>query len=237
MESVFRFVSLPTVCHYLPGQTWRLEYELVGNITAAEYLERMRNGWRRFGHTLFRPRCPECSACRTLRVLVNQFRPNRSQQRARKLNEGAVRLEIGAPSATLEKLALYDRYHAFQVDAKGWPEHTPKDAADYIDSYVDNPFPVEEWCYFVGDRLVGVGYVDVLPQALSAIYFFYDPDERQRSLGIWNVLRVLEAAAERGIPHVYLGYYVEGCRSLEYKANFAANQIREADGTWHNFRG
>jgi arginyl-tRNA--protein-N-Asp/Glu arginylyltransferase len=236
MESIFRFVSLPTVCHYLPGQTWRLEYELVGNITADEYLERMQNGWRRFGHTLFRPRCPECTACRTLRVLVDQFRPNRSQQRARKLNEGAVRLEIGAPSATREKLDLYDCYHAFQVDAKGWPEHTPKDAADYIDSYVDNPFPVEEWCYYLGDRLIGVGYVDVLPEALSAIYFFYDPDERQRSLGTWNVLRILEAAAGRGVPHVYLGYYVEGCQSLEYKANFAANQIREADGTWHNFR-
>src|SRR5438105_10186271 len=119
MESVFRFVSLPTVCHYLPGQVWRLEYELVSEMSPDEYLERMRDGWRRFGHTLFRPKCPACTACRTLRVLVEQFRPNRSQRRARKLNDGAVQLRIGAPSASVEKLDLHDRYHAFQVEAKG----------------------------------------------------------------------------------------------------------------------
>src|SRR4051794_40021385 len=103
MESVYRFVSLPTVCHYLPDQTWRLEYELVGAMTPTEYLARMRNGWRRFGHTLFRTRCPACTACRTLRVLVDQFRPNRSQRRARKLNEGEIRLHIGVPSVSVEK--------------------------------------------------------------------------------------------------------------------------------------
>ena len=236
MESVFRFVSLPTICHYLPGQTWRLEYELVTRISPAEYHERMRNGWRRFGHTLFRPRCPECNACQTLRVLVAQFRPNRSQRRVRKLNEGVVRVQICVPEATREKLELYDRYHTFQVEAKDWPEHLPKDAADYIDSYVDNPFPVEEWCYFLDDRLVGVGYVDALPAALSASYFYYDPELRRRSLGTWNVLSILESAAQRGIPHVYLGYYVKDCPSLEYKANFAANQIRSPDGVWRDFR-
>ena len=74
-------------------------------------------------------------------------------------------------------------------DEKGWPDHGPKDPADYADSFVDNPFPTEEWCYYLGDRLVGVGYVDVLPDGLSAIYFFYDPDERDRSLGTFNVCR------------------------------------------------
>ncbi|MFL5340849.1 MAG: arginyltransferase [Gemmataceae bacterium] len=236
MESVFRFVSLPTVCHYLPDQVWRLEYELVGRVSRDEYLQRMRDGWRRFGHTMFKPKCASCTACRTLRVLAAQFRPNRSQRRVRKLNEGALRLEIGLPSVSAQKLALYDKYHAFQVAAKDWPEHAPKDAADYIDSYVDNPFPVQEWCFYLGDRLVGVGYVDDLPGALSAIYFFYDPDERDRSLGTWNVLCLINEAARRDVPHVYLGYFVDGCQSLEYKANYLPNQIREADGTWHDFR-
>src|SRR5260370_7070527 len=106
MESVFRFVSLPTVCHYLPGQTWRLEYELVGSISAAEYLPRMRNGWRRFGHTLFRPRCPECTACRTLRVLVDQVRPNRSHRRVRKLNPAPLPPQILDPAPSPQTLPL-----------------------------------------------------------------------------------------------------------------------------------
>jgi arginine-tRNA-protein transferase len=169
-------------------------------------------------------------------VLVNQFRPNRSQRRVRKLNEEEVRLVIGSPAVSREKLDLYDRYHAFQTEFKDWPLHAPKDVDDFVHSYVDNPFPVLEFCYYVGQRLVGVAYVDELPGALSAIYCFYDPDERQRSLGTWNVLSVIDAALQRGIPYVYLGYYVEGCRSLEYKANFVPNQIRLPSGQWSDFR-
>jgi len=141
-------------------------------------------------------------------------------------------LDIGPPDLTLAKLDLYDRFHAFQADAKGWPEHGPKDPADYLETFVNNPFPVEEWAYSVGDRLVGVGYVDRLPGGLSAIYFFYDPEERDRSLGTFNVLSVIRSAAARGLPHVYLGYYVEGCRSLEYKARFRPNEVLAPNGTW-----
>jgi arginine-tRNA-protein transferase len=97
---------------------------------------------------------------------------------------------------------------------------------------VDNPFATEEWSYYAGNRLIGVGYVDRLPGALSAIYFFHDPDERRRSLGTFNVLAILEAARAQRIPYVYLGYYVEGCRSLEYKARFKANEVLAPDGTW-----
>jgi arginyl-tRNA--protein-N-Asp/Glu arginylyltransferase len=236
MESLYHFVSLPHDCSYLPGETWRLEYEIVSAMSAGEYRTRMDENWRRFGHTLFRPRCPECTACRTIRVLVDQFRPNRSQRRCRANNEGNIRLRIGKPSVSQDKLDLYDRYHSFQTDFKHWPDHAPKDAKDYIDSYVNHPFPVQEWCYYIDRKLVGVGYVDDLPGALSAIYFFYDPEERERSLGTWNVLSVIEVAAARGIPYVYLGYFVPGCRSLEYKANFIPNQLRQPDGSWADFR-
>lgn len=236
MESLFRFVAPPSPCGYLPDQTWRLEYEQVGALTPAEYLERMRQGWRRFGDTLFRPRCRSCTACRAIRVLVDQFHPNRSQRRVAKLNADTIQLRIGLPSVSRAKLDLYDRFHAFQSEFKGWPWHLPKDAADYANSFVENPFPVQEWCYYRDDHLVGVGYVDDLPGALSAIYFYYDPRERDRSLGTWNVLCILTEARRRRIPHLYLGYYVAGCRSMEYKGNFLPNQLRDVDGEWRDFR-
>ncbi len=99
---------------------------------------------------------------------------------------------------------------------------------------MDNPFPTEEWSYFVGDRLIGVGYVDVLPGGLSAIYFFYDPDEKKRSLGTWNVLSLIDEARRRGLPHAYLGYYVAGCGSMAYKAAFRPHQLLGPDGRWHD---
>ena len=118
---------------------------------------------------------------------------------------------------------------------KGWPQHPAKDAAAYRESFVHNPAFTEEWCYYLNDRLIGVGYADVLPSSMSAIYFFYDPDERVRSLGTWNVLCLLDRCAAQKLPYLYLGYYVAGCRSLEYKANFKPNQIRHADGRWRDF--
>jgi arginine-tRNA-protein transferase len=236
MESLIRYLAPPSPCGYLPDQTWTLEYELVQSVSATEYMARMRDGWRHFGRALFRPQCPACQACQPLRVIVDQFRPDRSQRRAHARNAGNVQLFIRRPSVTTAKLRLYDHYHAFQAEAKGWPMHPAKDAASYISSFVDNPFPVEEWCYHLGDNLVGVGYVDSLPQGLSAIYFYYDPDLRDRSLGTWNVLRVLQVAAQQRVPHVYLGYYVAGCASMQYKAQFRPCEVRGPDGVWRLFR-
>ncbi len=247
METLFYHIAPPSRCAYLSDRESTMEYEYVGELTEAEYLCRMLDNWRRFGHLLFRPVCGTCNACRSLRVVVPAFRPDRSQKRCRRANEGVVELRIGKPSVTKMKLTLYDRYHAFQAGNKNWPRHATRDASDYADSFVEQPFPVEEWCYYLEDKLIGVGYVDALSQAppgwdesacgLSAIYFFYEPRFRELSLGTWNVLCLLEEAKRRGLPYVYLGYFVEGCPSMAYKARFVPNQLRDGDGSWRNHRG
>ena len=231
MKSLLRYIA-ESPCGYLPERSASLEYELVAEMSAAEYAERMLAGWRRFGRAVFRPRCRGCQACQPIRIPVERFRPNRSQQRAWKANNGAVELRIREPSLTRAKLALYDRYHAYQADARGWPAHPANDSASYAGAFVDNPFPTEEWCYYLGGRLVGVGYVDALPCGLSGIYFFYDPQHRRRALGTWNVLTLLRTCAERGLPHVYLGYYVADCASMRYKANFRPCEILGPDRRW-----
>jgi arginine-tRNA-protein transferase len=235
MISLVRYETPPGPCGYLPGQTWRFLHELVATMSPTEYEERLRQGWRRFGHLLFRPICPECSACRSLRVDVACFRPNRSQRRNRRLNERAVELSIGRPVVSLAALELYDRYHAHQAETKGWPDHGPKDATNYRESFVTNPIPVEEWRYTVDGKLAGMGFVDRVPTGLSAVYFFYEPAERDRGLGTWNVLSVIARARDLGLPHVYLGYHVAGAASLEYKANFRPAEALDQDGTWRAF--
>lgn len=152
------------------------------------------------------------------------------------MNTMAVSLTIDKPSVTREKLDLYDRYHAFQAEHKGWPQHPAKDAESYAASFVLNPFPTEEWRYYYDGRLVGVGYVDSLSAGLSAIYFFYDPSLRKRSLGTWNILCLLDRAAQLRLPHLYLGYYVAGCPSMQYKATFTPNEVLGSDGVWRTFR-
>ncbi len=236
MELLVQFVSPPARCGYLPDQMWQYENALIHTMTPSEYERYVEQGWRRFGRMMFRPRCPSCSACRSLRIDVARFRPNRSQRRNERLNSQTVTLTVGEPSLSPEALALYDRYHAYQSAAKGWPEHQPADAGGYIDSFLDQPFPIEEWRYTIGDRLVGVGIVDRLPKSLSAVYFFSEPAERKRGLGTWNVLSVLRRAAELKLPFVYLGYHVPECQSLAYKDHFRPNQILTPAGRWREHR-
>ena len=80
---------------------------------------------------------------------------------------------------------------------------------------------------------MGLGLVDALPVGLSAIYFVHDPDHLDRGLGTWNVLSLIDETRRRGLPHLYLGYWVADCVSLSYKASFRPHQILNADGRWY----
>jgi arginine-tRNA-protein transferase len=228
VDPIVTFITPLERCEYLPDREWQLQYEIVAHLTVAEYQARLDAGWRRFGHALFRPACPSCRMCESLRIPVLSFAPNRSQRRAWRANADAVSLRIGEPAWSPEKDSLRQKFQEHQHHRKGWPE----DTADYEEMLVHNPVPTEEWCYYVDDRLIGVGYVDCVSSGLSAIYFFYDPDERQRSLGTFNVLSILAEARTRGLPYVYLGYYVKGCQSLEYKANFTPHERLRDGGAW-----
>jgi len=234
MISLYTFHTPSDRCGYLPERTARMRYEIFSAISPDEYAERMKAGWRRFGFALFRNDCPTCQECRSIRVDPRTFNPSATQKRVFKLNDGAIQLKIGSPSVSDEKLALHDKFHAHQSEAKGWPYHGPKDESDYLESFVDNPYPIQEWCYYLEGRLIGVGYVDPLPVGLSAIYFYYDPDEAHRSMGVWNVLSVIAKAKAANAPHVYLGFHVRGCSSLEYKAKYRPNEVL-VEGVWQSF--
>lgn len=231
MQTSFRFLAPPEPCSYLPDRTARLEYAFASDMTAGEYAELMLSGWRRFGHALFRPQCPHCTACISLRVDVARFRPSRSQRRVRKANEGRVSLAIGKPQVSDSRLELYRKFHAHRSASRGWSERE-NDAASYYSSFVDNPFPTEEWAYSMDGALVGLGLVDRLPVGLSAIYFVHDPGHACHGLGVWNILCLIEQARRCSLPHLYLGYWVADCISLAYKASFRPYELLGADGCW-----
>ncbi len=231
MKSIYRALNPPGRCEYLPGETWQLEYEEVEEITSAEYHERLKAGWRRFGHSLFRPQCPSCRACQSLRILAADFKPTAAQRRVGRKNR-TTRLVRSSPTLDQDKLDLTFKYHKFQEAHKGWTEHERGDPYQYFATFLHNPFRTEEWQYYIDDRLAGVGYTDVLPDGLSAIYFYYDPDFRSLSPGTWNILSTIARARELELPYVYLGYYVRGSASMEYKAKFHPHEVLTATGTW-----
>jgi arginine-tRNA-protein transferase len=63
------------------------------------------------------------------------------------------------------------------------------------------------------------------------IYSFFDagPDSR-KGLGTFIILDHIVRAARAGLPYVYLGYWVEGSRRMDYKTKFKPLERLGRDG-------
>src|SRR4051812_4154748 len=218
---VQHFREEPHPCAYLPDQSASLEVRVMLDVIPAEFATLLERGWRRFGPAYFRHACAACQACLSARVPAASFVPSRSQRRARR---AASRLErtIDRPIADDERVALYQRWHAQRESKRGWAE-SALDVERYgFDFAFDHPSAREVAFRDPADRnrLVGLGIVDVVPKALSAVYFFWDPEHAPPSLGIAHIVMLLEDAAAHGLDCVYLGYRVDACPSLAYKGRF-----------------
>jgi leucyl-tRNA---protein transferase len=213
-------------CTYLPGRRARQLLVRPPSFAPGLYHSFMDLNFRRLGFLVYRAACRRCTECRMLRVLVDEFSPTRAQRRCRVRNAD-LRVTVAAPQATDEKRALYRRYLESRHDG------TMTGSSDELAGFLyDAPHFTVEVTYRAGARLVAVGIADVEPRALSAVYCYFDPDEKRRSPGVFNVLSLLDECRERGLPYLYLGYYVAGSRKMAYKADFRPHEILRADGGW-----
>jgi arginine-tRNA-protein transferase len=216
----------PFPCPYLPGRASRNITILARQLPPGLYHSFMDLNFRRMGQLFYRPHCEGCSECRMLRVPVSRFRPSRSQRRCSTRNAD-VRIEVGKPQADPEKQRLYARYlearHDRQMDG------SPTELRDFL--YTSNLETIEV-VYRRGERVVAVGIADVEPLAMSAVYCFFDPDLEARSLGVFNVLSLLDLCRQRGLPHLYLGYYVAASARMSYKAGFRPCERLGPAGRW-----
>lgn len=231
-----RFVTEPESCAYLPEQTSRLLYEVVADLSPEEYEDRMNNGWRKFGMYLFRPVCASCKECRAIRILVNDFAPDRSQRRCLERNADLT-VRFDRPIADDARVDLYNRYHAGQNAIKGWDE-VVKTKESYAESFLYNPLRTGvEVSVWEGETLLAVALTEVTPTVVSGVYHFHDPDEslRKRGLGTFVMLQTIALAQQLGRPYAYFGYYVAGCGSLNYKSRFQPCEIRNDSGEWVPF--
>jgi leucyl-tRNA---protein transferase len=223
---VQRFREEPHPCPYLPDQRASLDVRIMLGVTPGELGSLLQHGWRRFGPAYFRPACSRCDACVSVRIDVAQFAPTRSQRRARR---GAARLErtFDVPRVDDERLALYERWHAQREAQRGWAESPLDDRSYTFDFAFEHP-SVREVAFRDpddGNRLVGLGIVDVVPDALSAVYFFWDPQHAPPSLGVAHIVHLVEDAAASRLDHLYLGYRVDGCPSLAYKGRYQPQEL------------
>jgi arginine-tRNA-protein transferase len=218
----------PQPCSYLPGRASETRAMWVGKMPPAVYHRFMDAGFRRSGKLLYQPVCGACRACVPIRVPVATFRPNKSQRRCRRRNED-LDVTVAAPAATDEKYDLYRRY------IESWHERSPEEESreSFEQFLYESPVESAEFAYRDrGGRLLAVGICDLSDESLSSVYFYFDPAESRRGLGTLGALVEIETAARLGVLYYYLGYWVDGCRSMQYKADFRPAEVLWPDAVW-----
>ena len=217
-------------CAYLPERQWALHMRPSPR-SDARYRELLESDHRRSGWIVYQPVCSDCKACRPIRIPVARFHPSKSQRRVVRRNAD-VSVEVGSPEPTEEKLALYNKFvrSRFDDEDKGFTS-----LESYGEVFGFSPVTTIEMRYRLEGRLVGVGILDALPDVLSSVYFYFDPDEGARSLGTFSAIREVEHARATHRSFVYLGYYIAKCKEMNYKSRFRPCELLHPDGVWRDF--
>ncbi len=218
------FVTSPAPCPYLPGRSERKVFTELRTENADELNEALgRIGFRRSQTVAYRPSCVDCQACVSVRVAAQEFTPSSSQKRLVKRNCDIVTTEC-RPWATPEQYELLQKYLAVRHPGGGMTQMEESDFADMVEHTPVSSYVIEYREPGVGSqpgRLIGACLTDEQGDGLSMIYSFYDPEHEDRSgLGTFIILDHMRRAAERGLPYVYLGYWVQGAERMQYKVRF-----------------
>lgn len=237
-------------CPYLPGRRWTVLESGENALSPAAYGAALQYGWRRSGTYFYRTVCHGCRMCVPIRLDALSWHPSPSQKRLQSRNADVV-LSVRDTDFSEERFDLYLRYlaaqhgrsscdRAYEIMAyqagycAGFVSALRKDGIYPGPGQASAPGPgsaVTEYRLRASGDLVATGYIDILPDGISSVYFAFDPGLRSRSLGTWSVGRELELVRELGKRYYYLGFWVPGSPKMDYKAKFRPFEMAP-DGEW-----
>jgi arginyl-tRNA--protein-N-Asp/Glu arginylyltransferase len=232
-EQLHFYATASYPCSYLPGRLARSQVLAPPQaVSTRVYSGLVDIGFRRSGAYIYRPHCHPCQACVSIRLPVARFVANRSQRRAWQ-QHAALDASLSAPFFLDEHFALYSRYQKSRHPGGGMDHDDVQQYLDFlVQSHVSSlmvefrqPSPPG-----ATSALKMVSIIDRLHDGLSAVYTFYDPAPGQ-SLGTFNVLWQIQLAQQLGLSYLYLGYWIQQCPKMAYKARFQPHELFE-DGRW-----
>ena len=80
---------------------------------------------------------------------------------------------------------------------------------------------------------IGSILYDMYKNSFSANYSFYNPKYKNRSLGSFLILKLIDEAKKQKKKYLYLGYYIKECKKMSYKINFQPIEILK-NKKWEN---
>jgi arginine-tRNA-protein transferase len=226
------YLTSPSVCPYLPGKEERKVFTHIVGKRARDLNEILtQGGFRRSQTIAYRPACESCRACVSVRVLVDEFQPSSNLRRILKDNRDLIGATM-PNRPTSEQYSLFRRYLDARHTDGGMADMTVLDYSMMVeDSHVDTRV-VEYRRRGIDSGITGRGtgnlmavcLTDEMADGLSMVYSFYEPAEQDRSLGTLMILDHIERARRMGLPYLYLGYWVEGSKKMDYKARFTPQE-------------
>lgn len=211
-------------CPYLEGRTERKVFaRLNGNIAQPLNDALTHSGFRRSQMIAYRPACEGCNACVSVRIMADDFQPSKNHKRVTRKNADLIRATVPA-EATREQYALLRTYLDSRHSGGGMSD---MGLFDYVAMVEETPVSTHITEYRTPPyedgtpgTLLACALNDVLRDGISMVYSFFHPGEDARSLGTYMILDHITAARKRGLPYVYLGYWIDGSQKMEYKARF-----------------
>ncbi|MBF0455822.1 MAG: arginyltransferase [Magnetococcales bacterium] len=211
------FLTPPHPCGYLNDlMASTLFVDPHYTMTVATYRYLLERGFRRSGSQVYRPYCGSCQACIPARIPVDSFKLGRSFRRVWKKNQD-LQSSNCEPGYTEERFALYQSYLGTRHDEGPMANPSPDDFIRFLGCGWGETQFIE---FRLQGRLVMVSVIDQQPDSLSAVYAYFDPALSYRSLGTYSILWEVERAKREGKKWLYLGYWVEDCQKMSYKARF-----------------
>ncbi|WP_426231785.1 arginyltransferase [Pararhizobium sp. DWP3-4] len=235
------YLTAPATCPYLPQEMERKVFTHMVGERAPELNDLLtQGGFRRSQNIAYRPACESCRACVSVRIVAGEFSPTRSMRRILALNSDVVSTEYPAEPSS-EQYSLFRRYLDHRHQKGGMSDMSVLDYAMMVEDTHVNTKIIEYRLKVEGDGiglakgpLISAALTDKMGDGLSMVYSYFDPDVADRSLGTFMILDHIRKVRERGLPHVYLGYWVKGSRKMDYKTKFLPQEHLMAQG-WERY--